>query len=411
MTDVKKKINPTKKSNNEKQISGPTFEIVYIRNKKKVKVIVLGTAHISRESVNDVKILIANEKPDVVCVELCQSRYQSITDKDRWKKLDIIQVIKERKLFLLMSSVILSIFQKKMGEKTDVKPGEEIITAIEIAEKQAIPFELIDRDIQVTLKRAWRETGYFSKMLILSELLASMFVSDKLEEEDIEKMKSEDMLNDLFKNLPKKFDSIKNIIITERDMYLSQKIRNVIDKNSKIKKLVAVVGAGHLQGIKEYFDKKIDLEEIEKVKEKSKVLGIIKFFLPILIIMGIAYYFSDNKLDKALQNLLIWITIKASVSAFFALILLAHPLAILAAAVTAPISNFNPILKPGWVAALIEAKFRKPKVEDFEKIAEDSKSLKGFFKNKVIRIFSIFTLPQIGSSIGTGLAIWYIMQY
>jgi len=389
-------------------INGPHIR----REIDKTKLIVLGTAHVSAESVQDVENAIQKEKPDLVCVELCEARYQSILDKDRWKKLDIKQIIKQKKLYLLMSQLILSSFQKKIGDKTKIKPGEEIMTGISLAKKNKIKFELIDRDVQITLRRAWQSTGYFSKIFLISELTASLIAAPEAEPEQIEEMKNKDVLEGLFETLPARYGKIKEILITERDKYLAQKIKDALIKNKPVKKALAVVGAGHLAGIDKYLKEEIDLKPLEYVKPKSKFFGALKFFAPIFIIMFFIYFFTDtNNTDDIINNLISWVVIKAACSGFLALILLPHPLTVLASAATAPISNFNPVLKPGWVAALIEAEFHKPRVSDFENITEDSKHLKTFFKNKVIKIFGLFMLPQIGSSIGTGLALWYIANF
>jgi len=387
----------------DEKVKGPLVRLAYANT----EIIVLGTAHISRESVNDVHHLVDAFDPDIICVELCKPRYAALKNRDRWKNLDIIDVIKTGKLYLLMSSVILSAFQKKMGEGTGVKPGEEMMAAIELAKDRQL--KLIDRDIQITLKRAWQSMGYFTKIFLFSELLTGLFVKADFDEIQIEELKRKDSLDDIFSNLPFRFNKIKNIIITERDRFLAENIKRAAENNFSARRIVAVVGAGHLPGIKKYFHQRVDLRELEVVKKKSKALGVIKFFLPILIFMGVMYYFSDSRADKVLESIIAWCIIKSASSALFTLVLLAHPLAILAAMVTAPISNFNPVLKPGWVAALIEAKFRKPQVVDFESIASDSDSIFKMMKNRVIRIFAVFMLPQLGSSLGTfAFFAWYI---
>jgi len=403
-----KKTMVKKSASKENKITGPHF----IKNLGKTKVIVLGTAHISPESVRDVQVSFLKDKPDLVCVELCDARYKSIVDKNRWQKLDIVQVIKQKKMYLLMSNLILSSFQKKIGETTKVKPGEEILTGIALAQKNNIPFALVDRDVQITLRRAWQSTGYFSKVFLISELAASLIVSPETSAEQIEEMKSKDILEGLFENLPARYNKIKQILITERDKYLSQKIKDAVKEYPKSKTALAIVGAGHLAGIKKYLDKEIDIKPLEYVQPKSKFWAALKFFTPIFIIMFLFYFFSNtNSTEDILKNILAWTVIKSACAGFFTLVLWAHPLSILAAAATAPISNFNPVLKPGWVAALIEAKFHKPTVSDFENITEDTSHFKTFFKNKVIKIFGVFFLPQLGSSIGTGLALWYIANF
>ena len=375
------------------------------------EVIALGTAHVSKKSIEDVKRLIKKEKPKIIAVELCKSRYNALQDPNRWKNMDIVQVIKEKKIYLLMSSMILSAFQRKFGGATRIRPGEEILTAIEISKREKLQLELVDRDIQITLKRVWQGVGYFGKTLLISELLASLVLTETLDSKQIEKMKEKDALDEILKSLPSKYNRIKRVLVDERDQYLAQKIRNALKKLKGNEKLLAIVGAGHLKGIQENLTKNISLKDLETVKKKSKILATVRFLIPVVFILILFFYFTGiNDPQKIYENWIAWSIIKALCSGFFTVLMLAHPLAILSAIITAPISNFNPVFKPGWMAALLEAKFRKPKVVDFENFAQDISSFKGFFKNKVSRVFVLFTLPQVGSSIGTGIALWYIAQ-
>ena len=286
-----------------------------------------------------------------------------------------------------------------------------MLAAIEISKRNKLRLELIDRDIQITLKRAWQEVGYFGKILLISELLTSLIFVESLSSPQIEKMKKKDILDEIFKNLPPKYAKIKKVLLDERDEYLAQKIKNALKKLGKHGKLLAIVGAGHLRGIQNNLKNQILLKELENVRQKSKLMGSIKFLIPVIIILGLFFYFTGfDDPEKIYQNWIAWSIIKAVSSGFFAILVLAHPLAILSSLIFAPISNFNPVLKPGWLAAFFEAKFRKPKVIDFENFAQDLSSFKGFFKNKVSRIFILLILPQLGSSIGTGIALWYIAR-
>ena len=373
------------------------------------EVVLLGTAHVSQKSVEDVENAIKKEKPNVVAVELCQTRYNAIQDPERWRNLDIVKVIRDRKLYLLMSSMILSAFQKKIGDHTEVKPGQEMLTALELAKEKKISLKLVDRDVQITLKRAWQTGGYFTKTMLISELLTSLIFTPPTSSEEIEKMKQEDILDTIFKEFPVRYEKIKDVIITERDQYIAQKIKDAVRKMAKNERLVAIIGAGHLKGVQKHLKKNTDIKKLEKVKETSRLVSTIKFFLPIILIASIFLYFTGlDDPQKILHAWTAWVLIKSLSSGMGALLMLAHPWALLAAMLVAPISNFNPVLKPGWVAALLEAKFRKPKVADFENFASDTSTFKGFFRNKVSRIFGTFTLPQLGSSIGTGIALWYI---
>lgn len=357
----------------------------------------MGTAHISKASVQAVEYLANEIKPDTICVELCESRKQSIVDSDKWKNLDIFKVFKERKMYLLLSSLILSSFQKKMG-KGEVKPGDELKKGIEMAHTVGARLVPVDREIQTTLKRSWAKVGFFSKMYLLSALFTSLLVKEDVSEEKIEEMKSEDVLKDLFSQLPKKFDEVKKVIIDERDEYLAEKIRQ---EAAKSQKLLAIVGAGHLEGIMKHIETPRDLAHLEEIPQGSFWDKASMFLLPVAILALMAYTFYAFGADAGTNLVLEWIIVKGTLSAIGALLALAHPISILLAFVIAPIGNFNPILKPGWMAALCESWLRKPLVEDFERISEDSEHFTGYWKNRVIRIFLVLLLPQIGSSIGT----------
>jgi pheromone shutdown-related protein TraB len=368
---------------------------------KNTEVIILGTAHISANSVDAVKEIIKTEKPDKVCVELCQSRLIAIKDPEHWKKLDIFKVFKERKMYLLLASLILSSFQKKLG-KGEVKPGDEMRAAIDDGEKCGANIVPIDREVQTTLKRSWGNVSLFSKMYLFSALLSSLLVKEDVSAEKIEEMKSEDALKDLFSQLPPRYDQIKSVIIDERDIYLAENIRRqAVDGNSK--KIFAVVGAGHLEGIMKFIETENDISKLDEIPKPRLSDKIQLAVLPLIILGIMVMTFIFSGVPAGTELLMSWIIIKGSLSALGAAIALANPISIVLAFIVAPIGNFNPILKPGWVAALVEIWFKKPLVEDFEKIADDSDHFTGFWKNRVLKIFLVLILPQIGSSIGTFL--------
>lgn len=370
-------------------------------------VVILGTAHVSQASVDSVEALILQEKPDTVCVELCPSRVRSLKDLDYWKKLDIFTVFKERKMYLLLSSLILSSFQKKLGYGK-IKPGDEMRKAIELAEKDNLKMVPVDREIQTTLKRAWGNVGFFSKSYLISALISSLLVKEEITEEKIEEMKSEDALKDIFSQLPGRFDQVKRVIIDERDEYLAEKIRQSAMNGSK--KLLAVVGAGHLEGIMKYIEVERDIRELDVLPVSTWKDKISLLLVPLFLVGLAVYTFYTSGQQAGMELVLNWIVVKAFLSALGAMIALAHPFSITLAALAAPFGNFNPIIKPGWLAALCESYLRKPLVEDFEKIAEDSEHFSGYWKNRVIRIFLVLLLPQIGSSIGTFLVTMKAME-
>lgn len=360
-------------------------------------VTILGTAHVSEESVKEVRRLSQELNPDTICVELCESRMKSIRDPEYFKNLDIFKVFKERKMFLLMSSLILSSFQKKIGNDK-IRPGDELRAGMEEGENLSAKVVPIDREIQTTLKRAWGMVSGFSKMYLLSALITSLFVKEDIDEEKIEEMKTEDVLNDLFSQIPRRYEPVKRVIIDERDEYLAQKIR---DSARESKKLLAVVGAGHLKGIMENIQEDRDIAELDRIPPKTFWDRIKVFAFPLLFGSIFALGFIKGGRDVGTDLLLSWVIFKSGLAALGAIIALAHPVSILLAVVAAPFGNFNPIIKPGWVAALAESWLRKPKTEDFENIATDSEKFTGYWKNRVIRIFLVFMLPQLGSSIGT----------
>lgn len=363
----------------------------------KCKVTILGTAHVSDESVKEVRRLSEAIQPDTICVELCESRVKSIQDPEYFKNLDIFKVFKERKMFLLMSSLILSSFQKKIGHDK-IRPGDELRAGMEEGKNLGARVVPIDREIQTTLKRAWGTVGGFSKMYLLSALITSLFVKEDITEEKIEEMKSEDVLNDLFSQIPSRYSSVKRVIIDERDEYLAQRIR---EASQESKKLLAVVGAGHLNGIMNHINEDRDISELDRIPPKTIWDRIKVFLFPLLFGSIFTLGFIKGGRDVGTELLIYWVVFKSGLAGLGAIIALAHPVSILLAMITAPFGNFNPVIKPGWVAALAESWLRKPKTEDFENIAGDSEHFTGYWKNRVIRIFLVFMLPQLGSSIGT----------
>lgn len=369
------------------------------------QVILVGTAHVSRESAQQVRQVIQEEKPDTVCVELCQSRYQSIRQKERWQETDIIKIIREKKSFLLLSNLLLASFQKRIAKKLDVKPGQEMITAIETADEMDAEIHLADRDIRTTLSRTWRAMGLWSKIKLLFQLMLSLGEVEEIKEEDIEKMKNEDVLETLLAEVGKALPVLKDILIDERDQYLAKKIRTAPGQ-----KIVAVVGAGHVPGIKKYWNKDIDIRALEQLPPKSHTAGVLKWLIPgAIMAMFIAGFFYGGA--KAGQDMIVWwIAANGILAGIGATIALAHPVTIVTSMLAAPLTSLNPMIAAGWVAGLVEAFSRKPKVMDLEKLPEDILSVRGFWRNKVTRILLVVVFTNLGSSIGTFVAFPVIVK-
>jgi len=358
------------------------------------EIILIGTAHVSKQSAEEVKEIILQEQPDTVCIELCESRFQSISDEKRWKNTDIIKIIKEGKALMLLINLILSSYQKRLAKQFGIKPGQEMIQGIESAKEIGATLCLADRDIQTTMKRLWRGLGIWGKTKLFFQLLMSIVVNEDITEEELEKMKSEDMLTSSLNELAHSFPQFKAIIIDERDKYLAQKI-----KKAPGDKVVAVLGAGHIPGIKQELGTEHDLEQLSLVAPPSKTAKIIGWSIPIILV-GIII--STLSVDKAtgIDQIISWIVWNGSLSALGTLLAFGHPVSILVAFLVSPISSLSPLLAAGWFAGLTEAFIRKPNVQDFENISEDVHSLKGFWRNKVTHILLVVAFANLGSSAG-----------
>ena len=370
------------------------------------EIVLIGTAHVSKQSVDLVKEIIEAEKPDTVCVELCQSRYQNITQKDQWQEMDIIKVIRQKKSFLLLSNLILAAFQKRIASKLDVRPGQEMIQAIESAQAIGAHVHLADRDVRVTLARTWRQMGLWTKVKLISQLVLSFGELDDIAEEDVERMKKQDMLEAILSELGHSMPSLRHALIDERDQYLAAKIRSAPGQ-----KIVAAVGAGHVPGILRNWDQPIDLAPLEVIPPKGRLTELVKWVIPgvILAVLAYGFYIGGSKVGTGM--LAWWVGANAILAAFGALLALAHPLTILSSAIAAPLTSLNPMIAAGWVSGLVEAFSRKPKVRDFEHLQNDILSIRGFWRNKITRILLVVVFTNLGSTAGTFLAFPMMMKY
>jgi len=364
------------------------------------EIFLVATAHVSKQSVEDVRETIETVKPDCVCVELCQARYETMVKKDTWKKMNIFKIIKEKKSVVLLAQLIMSSFYRRLGEKLGVQPGEEMLEAIEQADKNGASLVLADRDIQITLKRLWRSLGFWTKMKMFSSLLYDVIVEEeKIDEEMIEKIKKTDQLETMMASFTKTFPQIKSCLIDERDIYLSQKIRQA--KGSKI---VAVVGAGHVVGIAEQIKEEQSLVQLMEIPPKSIIPTILKWVIPAAIVILLVVGFIKGGAAHSVESIYIWILVNGICSAIGAAIALAHPLTVIAAFLAAPLTSLNPFLAAGWVAGLVQAFVRRPQVADFEDLPEAIASVKGFWSNPVTKILLVVVLANIGSTLGTIVA-------
>ena len=370
------------------------------------EIILIGTAHVSRESTELVDRIISEEKPDTVCVELCKPRFEAIRQQDKWQQTDIVKVIREKRTSLLLSQLIMASLQRKIAQKLNIVPGAEMLQAITRAEEIGAEIVLADREIRVTLLRTWRKMGFWSKMKVLPDVILSLFATDEITEEEIEKLKKQDVLELALQTVGEKLPGLKATLIDERDLYLAHTISGAPGS-----RIVAVVGAGHVPGILRHFDDQIDIELLNRVPDRGLWGRFAGWFFSLAVVgLFVAGFFSSGS-QASLKMITWWAAITASFSALGALILLAHPLTIVASAVSAPITTLHPLIAAGWVAGLVEASLRKPQVKDFLALANDILSVRGFFRNKITRLLLLVAIVNLTTSIGTFVAIPVIMRF
>jgi pheromone shutdown-related protein TraB len=341
--------------------------------------------------------VIEREKPDHVAVELDTQRYQALTEQQRWESLDIKEIIRKKQLATLIVNLLLAAYQKRMGLKLGVMPGTELLEAVRTAEGSGIAVTLADRDVRVTLRRAWRSMSFWRKSLFLSALLASLFDDKELTEARIQELLKRDVLSELMRDLGEAMPELKKVLIDERDLYLSHKIREAPGE-----RVVAVVGAGHLEGIRkallEY--READLQELNRIPPVSPAWKWIGWSLPVAIVGSIAYIGWTQGPAAAGDSALFWILASGTPCALGAILALAHPLTVLAAFVSAPITTLSPVLGAGYVTAFVQAFVRPPRVKEFQTVAEDVTKLRRWWQSRLLRVFLAFILPSLGASLG-----------
>ena len=358
------------------------------------ELILIGTAHVSKLSAEQVKEVIEAEQPDSVCIELDAQRYESVTQGSKWKETDIFKVIKDKKASLLLMNLAISSFQNRLADQFGIKPGQEMIQGIESAKETGAELVLADRNIQVTFSRIWGNIGFMGKAQLLTSVFFSIFSKETISEEDLEKMKSQDTLNAVMNDFTQSFPKLKEPLIDERDQYLAQKI-----KEAPGKKIVAVLGAAHIPGIIKEVHNEHDLLELSKIPPKSKWPKIIGWAIPLALVAMIAITFMNNP-AAGIDQTVSWILWTACLGAIGAAAAFGHPLAILTAFVGGPIGALHPLLAAGWFSGLAQAYIRRPNVGDFQTLSKDVFTLRGFWDNKVTRVLLVVVLTNIGTAAG-----------
>lgn len=376
-----------------------TQKILELNNRK---ITLIGTAHVSAESISEVENVISDVKPDCVAIELDEKRYESITNPDKYRELDLIKVLKRKEGFLLLANIVMASFQKRMSKNAGVKPGEEMVAAINKAKELNIPTALVDRPIQITFRRAWKKTSAYGKTQLLSALLASGFSKDEISSEEIENLKQASEMDSMMKELSEVMPAVKQVLIDERDQYLASHIWKAEGNN-----IVAVLGAGHLPGVEAHLKKiaenqaSTDTSEIASIPESGIFSKIMMWLIPALIVAVIAFGFYIGGKDAGSKMALNWILWNGILAGLGALIAGGNPLTILVSFVGAPVTSLCPFIGVGIVAGIVQAAICKPQVKDLETLSDDAGSIKGFYKNKILRVLLVFLLSSVGSSIGT----------
>lgn len=363
------------------------------------KIYLVGTAHVSKQSLQDVRNTIEAVKPDTVCLELDSERYKNLTDPQRWKQTNIGKVIREGKAGLLLSSLIMSSFQRRIGKKLGVTPGAEMAEGASAGKENNAEIHLIDRDIQLTLKRTWRNLDFWNKLKMMFQLTASLFAVDEIDEKTIEELKEQEKLGDILQVFGEEFPQVKVPLIDERDQYMAQKLREAPGEV-----LVAVVGAGHSPGICEEIKTARALKPLETVPPASSVGRVAKWAIPGLILALFVWGFYRGGGEEALGSVYIWFLVNGILSALGAALAFGHPLTIVSAFFAAPLTSLNPMIAAGWVSGLVQAFVKKPTVSDLEDLPEAINSVKGFWKNPVSRILLVVVFSNLGSVLGTFIA-------
>ena len=382
------------------------LDVSIIKDNKR-EFIVIGTAHISKQSADLVQQVIENEMPDCVCIELDQQRYKALSEKNKWESLDIKTVIKEKQLTTLFINIILSSYQKKLGEKLGVTPGIEMLEAINTAKNLGLKIALCDREIRITLKRAWNSMSLWQKLKLFGSGFAGIFDSVELTEEKLQELKEKDTLSKLMEELGKSLPVLKKVLIDERDIYLSKKIRE-----AEGNKIVAIVGAGHVTGICNELENKkdIDLTEFEYIPPSPLTFKIIGWGIPVVIIASIILIGYNKGSAQAQSNIIYWILANGIPCSIGAIIAAAHPITIIASFLAAPITSLSPLIGAGYVAAFVQAYYQPPLVKEIQNVSDDIGKISKWWKNRLLKVLLVFILTGLGSMIGTYVGAYEIIS-
>ncbi len=377
-----------------------------------VDYVLLGTAHVSRASVDAVNEILATESFDAVAVELCDPRYRSMLDPEAFRKMDLFQVIRQGKVRMVAANLMLGAFQRRIAEQFGIEPGAEMKAAIDGAEARGLPLWLIDREVAVTLRRAMDSVGFFERMGIGAGLIGGLISRENVSEEEVEKLKEGDMLGSMFTEFANESPKLFEALIAERDRYMTAKLREesaaVVDIDPPLRRVLVVLGAGHLAGIADALQTQVaetqpliaDLSTVPPPSRWGKWIAI-GIFVAIAVAIGVLFTRGGQLGAQALQ---VWVICTAVGAGLGALLAGGHPLSVLAAAIAGPLKPFRPGVPAGAIAAGIEVLVRRPRVGDFDNLRDDVTHWTGWWKNRVSRTLLVFILTNFGTMFGTWIA-------
>jgi len=372
-----------------------------------VHYVLLGTAHVSRASVEAVKQMSDSGDFDAIAVELCPARHLALTKEQQWKEMDLYRIIREKKAGLVMANLALGAYQRRIAEQFGIEPGAELKAAAEAAVKHELPLQLIDRDLATTLKRSYRAVPWYKRMMLTTGLVMSTVSSDEIDEEQIEKLKEGDILESTFTEFAEQSPELYGALIAERDRFMAARLRQENVDNAG-QRILVVIGAGHLEGLAKYLaedeqDAQAEVTRLSALPPAKRWLKFIPWVIAALVLTGFYLGFSKSP-ELGWELVTLWVVINGGFAALGALIARAHPITILSAMIAAPLTSLNPAIAAGMVTGMVESWLRKPKVSDLERLRDDATTLKGWFKNPATRILMVFFFSNLGSAIGTWVA-------
>ncbi|MEM6937161.1 MAG: TraB/GumN family protein [Pseudomonadota bacterium] len=369
-----------------------------------VEYTLLGTAHVSKRSVEAVKALAQQQVFDAIAVELCQSRYDALTKPDSWQKTDLFKIIRQGKAGLVAANLALGAYQRRLADQFGIEPGAEMKQALEEATTLELPHLLVDRDIGITLKRVMGAVGFFDKLGIFGGLITSLVTREEISEQDIERLKEGDMLENTFAEFAENSEPLYRALIEERDHYMAAALRQQSAEKG-VRKVLVVIGAGHLKGLAGALER-ADAEPAEvlsrlnELPRRGQWMKTLPWLITAVILTGFAIGFSRSP-ELGWSLVVFWVLINVTLAALGAAAARAHPLTVASGFVAAPLTSLNPTIAAGMVTASVEAYLRRPRVADFSALRDDVTTPSGWWRNRVSRVLLVFVFSNLGSMLGT----------